>query len=142
MVSILSRFSRDAEGVAAIEFAILAPLFICMMFSMIGWGIYLGVSHSVQQIAADTARVAISGLSEGERESLALNFVSSQQSGDFPPIRKEKLKVQVADSKTIANQFTVMLTYDASDLPVWGLMTFVMPDPLIIKTTTIRIGGL
>ncbi|KQS84824.1 TadE/TadG family type IV pilus assembly protein [Rhizobium sp. Leaf383] len=141
-VPILSRFSRNADGVAAIEFAMIAPLFICMLFSMIGWGIYLGACHSIQQIAADTARSAVAGLSSAERMTLATSHVTSGATTGYALIDQAKLTVQVADDTAVANQFTVKLTYDASDLPVWNLMTFAMPSPMIVRSTTIRIGGL
>ncbi|TCM47420.1 Flp pilus assembly protein TadG [Rhizobium sp. PP-F2F-G48] len=138
---ILSRFSRNADGVAAIEFAMLAPLFICMLFSMVGWGFYLGACHSLQQIAADTARSAVAGLSATERTTLATGYATSQATAGYALINQARLTVQVADDAAVANQFTVKLTYDASDLPIWNLMTFAMPSPTIVRSTTIRIGG-
>ncbi|MBO9102039.1 MULTISPECIES: TadE/TadG family type IV pilus assembly protein [unclassified Rhizobium] len=138
----LSRFSRNTHGVAAVEFAIIFPCFICMLFSMVGWGLYLNVSHSIQQIAAETARAAVAGLSATERTTLATGYVSSQATAGFALIDKQKLTVQVADDNLLPNQFTVKLTYDASGLPIWNLMTFAMPDAMIVRSTTIRIGGL
>ncbi|KQR77550.1 TadE/TadG family type IV pilus assembly protein [Rhizobium sp. Leaf341] len=140
-MNIMSRFSRNAEGVAAIEFAMLAPLFICMLFSMFGWGIYFGACHSLQQIAADTARSAVAGLSPAERTSLATGYATSQATAGYALINQARLIVQVADDAAVANQFTVKLTYDASDLPIWNLMTFAMPSSTIVRSTTIRIGG-
>ena len=35
----------------------LAPLFILLLLGMVAYGIYFGASHSVQQIAADAARM-------------------------------------------------------------------------------------
>ncbi|PYE25909.1 Flp pilus assembly protein TadG [Rhizobium sp. PP-F2F-G20b] len=140
-MSIMSRFTRDASGVAAIEFAIIAPLFLAVMFTMVAWGLYLGATHSVQQIAADTARAAIAGLSASERNALASAYISAMKPGEFALINQKKLNVLVEDDKVRPNQFTVKLTYDASDLPIWNLMTFALPDTIIARSATIRIGG-
>ncbi|RVD33089.1 pilus assembly protein, partial [Mesorhizobium sp. M4A.F.Ca.ET.020.02.1.1] len=59
-----SRFRADAVGTTAVEFAMLAPLFILLLLGMVAYGIYFGASHSVQQIAADAARTAIAGLNQ------------------------------------------------------------------------------
>ncbi|CZT36811.1 TadE family protein [Rhizobium sp. 9140] len=140
-MSIMSRFTRDASGVAAIEFAIIAPLFLAVMFTMVAWGLYLGATHSVQQIAADTARAAIAGLSASERNALASAYIGAMKPGEFALINQKKLNVLVEDDKVRPNQFTVKLTYDASDLPIWNLMTFALPDTIIARSATIRIGG-
>ncbi len=140
-MSIMSRFTRDASGVAAIEFAIIAPLFLAVMFTMVAWGLYLGATHSVQQIAADTARAAIAGLSASERNALASAHIDAMKPGEFALINQKKLNVLVEDDKVRPNQFTVKLTYDASDLPIWNLMTFALPDTIIARSATIRIGG-
>ncbi|GLS32839.1 TadE-like protein [Mesorhizobium albiziae] len=63
-------FLRNTSATAAIEFALLFPIFILLFLGMIAYGIYFGASHSVQQIAADAARVAIAGLDETERQTL------------------------------------------------------------------------
>lgn len=140
-MSVMSRFTRDARGVAAIEFAIVAPLFLAVMFTMIAWGLYLGALHSVQQIAADTARAAVAGLSATERNALASAYIGSMRPGEFALINQKKLNVLVEDDKLRPNQFTVKLTYDASDLPIWNLITFALPDAIIARSATIRIGG-
>ncbi|SES21818.1 TadE/TadG family type IV pilus assembly protein [Rhizobium sp. NFR03] len=140
-MSIMSRLTRRASGVAAIEFAFIAPLFLGVMFTMVAWGLYLGATHSVQQIAADTARAAIAGLSASERNALASAYIGSMKPGEFALINQKKLNVLVEDDKVRPNQFTVKLTYDASDLPIWNLMTFALPDTIIARSATIRIGG-
>ena len=74
----LSRFRRDRRGVAAIEFAIVAPLLIMMMFGMIMYGSWFWMAHSVQSMASEGARAAIAGLDPAEREQLARAFVGLQ----------------------------------------------------------------
>ena len=133
-------FSRNNDGAAAIEFAIVAPLFILILLTLVGYGIYLSVAHSVQQLAADAARPSIAGPSEAERQDLANTYIhTSKISNGF--LDQDKLAVRVeADAKN-SNQFTVTLTYDASDLPIWALYSFAMPGKEISRYSTIRVGG-
>ena len=49
----LRDFARNQRGASAVEFAIVAPLFIVVLFTMIGYGIYFSAALSVEQIAAD-----------------------------------------------------------------------------------------
>jgi Flp pilus assembly protein TadG len=64
-----SRFRADTAGTSAVEFAMLAPLFILLLLGMVAYGIYFGASHWVQQIAADAARMlAALGVHVGEAD--------------------------------------------------------------------------
>lgn len=70
-------FVRDMRGASALEFALIAPVFLLMIFAMIAFGIYLGAAHSLQQIAAGAARASIAGLDEEERHSLARAYIAA-----------------------------------------------------------------
>lgn len=131
----------DNKGAAAIEFAILAPVFILLLLTFIAYGIYLGAAHAVQQLAADASRAAIAGLNATERQSLATAYIrSSSLDGTFLDL--DKLSVKVETDPSDVNQFTVALSYDASGLPIWSLYSFVMPEHVIHRYSTIRVGGI
>ena len=127
-----NHLTRDRSGTSAVEFALVAPLFILMMLGMLGYGIYFGAAHSIQQLTADAARTAIAGLDESERRSLAQAFIDAS-----------KLTVDVQDSAADGSQFVVGVSYDARDLPIWNLFSgLTMPRTTISRASTIRIGGL
>ncbi|WP_455271452.1 TadE/TadG family type IV pilus assembly protein [Rhizobium herbae] len=140
-MSLIARMRYNREGAAALEFAIIAPLFFLTIFTMIGYGIYLSASHAIQQIAADAARTAVAGLSETERKSLANSFIQSSAL-DYAFINKTKLTVDVEDDVSNLNQFTVTIVYDSSELPIWKLFSFALPDEEIKRYATIRLGGI
>ncbi len=140
-MSIITRVRQNNEGAAALEFAIVAPLFFLTIFTMIGYGIYLSASHAIQQIAADAARTAVAGLSETERKSLAKTFIQSSTL-DYAFINKNKLTIDVEDDVSNLNQFTVTIAYDSSELPIWKLFSFALPDEQIKRYATIRLGGI
>lgn len=135
-------FRKEKSGTAAIEFAILSPLFILLLMGMIAYGIHFGASHSIQQIAADAARTALAGVNANERSTLASNFVRLN-AGGYPFVDPQKLTVEARDSAADGNQFVVALRYDATDLPIWSLFRDLpMPGKTISRQSTIRVGGI
>jgi Flp pilus assembly protein TadG len=133
---------EDRGGATAVEMALLAPIYILLLMGMVAFGIYLGASHSVQQLASDAARASISGLTEAERQQIANGFIARNAAG-YAFVDPVKLRVLVADNETDATQFRVAVTYDARDLPIWTLLRDLpLPDTTIERRSTIRIGGL
>ena len=137
----LSRLSKDRAGTSALEFAIIAPLFFLVLFTLIAYGIYLSVTHSVQQIAADAARTAVAGLNPAERVTLVNRYLDASRF-DYSFLNRRKMKVLVSDDPNNPDQFTVTISYDSSDLPIWKLFTFALPQEKIERYSTVRVGGL
>ena len=139
---ILSNVFSEESGTSAVEFAIVAPLMLFLLFGMIGYGIYFGASHSIQQIAADAARTALAGLTPAERSSLATDYIRRNASG-YAFIDPSELTLSVGDSSADPEQFNVQVTYDARNLPIWNLFRALpLPGETISRRSTIRIGGL
>jgi Flp pilus assembly protein TadG len=137
----LSRLSKDRDGTSALEFAIIAPLFFLALFTLLAYGIYLSVTHSVQQIAADAARTAVAGLNSTERATLVNRYLDASRL-DYSFINRRKMHVVVADDPGNPDQFTVTISYDSSDLPIWKLFTFALPQEKIERYATVRVGGM
>jgi Flp pilus assembly protein TadG len=135
-------FASATSGAAAVEFAILLPLYLFFLLGMVAYGIYFGAAHSVQQLSADAARTAIAGLSAEERQTLARRFIERNAEG-YLFIDPDKLDVVIGDSTADGSQFDVTLSYDATDLPIWGLWERLpMPSRTILRRSTIRMGGI
>ncbi|MND44502.1 TadE-like protein [compost metagenome] len=137
----IRRFITNSSGAAAVEFAIVSPLFFIALLSMIAYGIYLSAAHSVQQLAADAARTAVAGLSDTERKTLATDFINRSMI-DSTLLDKSKLTLTAQADPGNPNQFTVALTYDASNLPIFNLFTYAMPSNQIKRFATVRVGGI
>lgn len=130
------------RGGAAIEFAILAPVYLMLVAGLLAYGIYFGAAHSVQQIAADAARVSIAGLDASERDSLVRSYIEDH-GGGYVLIDGGKLSYTIGSKPGDPNQYLVSLSYDAENLPIWNLyVPLPLPSRVIRYTATIRTGGL
>ena len=135
----ITAFARSTHGTSAVEVALLSPLYFLLMAGMAAYGLYLGTSHSLQQVAADAARAAIAGLSADERHEIALDYVAAN-AGTYPLIEAEHLTVGARDGE--AGRFVVSLDYDARSLPIWNLFDGLpLPQVTIVRRAAIRIGG-
>jgi Flp pilus assembly protein TadG len=137
----LPRWLHDRSGVAAIEFAIVGPLFFMVLLGVLIFAIYFGTVHSVQQLAAEAARATVQGLSETERAELAQNQVKSIV-GSYPLIDPNYLTVSAATSPGDANLFSVSISYDASRSIVFAFEGLIpMPPKTIARSAVVRRGG-
>jgi len=138
----LRSFNRNKSGTAAVEFAILAPVFLLILMGMIAFGLYLGVANAVQQLAADATRTALAGIDPPERLTLATSYIQ-KNAAKYSLIDPAKMQVNVDNAQSDPNQFTVTIRYDAENLPIWNLMTGLpLPNTTITRASTIRLGGI
>jgi Flp pilus assembly protein TadG len=137
----LKNFRSAAGGTGAVEFALVIPLFLAIVFGIVVFGSYLAMVHGVQQLAAEAARSSIAGLSESERSSLASSYVIGNV-GSYPLIDASHISVNAATSPSDANVFVVTVNYDASGMFVYSLPTFVPAPPTqIVRSAAIPRGG-
>jgi Flp pilus assembly protein TadG len=135
-------FAGNQSGASAVEFALVAPVFLLLLFGMVAYAIYFGAAHSVQQLAADAARTAIAGMDENERKDMVSRFISTNSSS-YTFIDGRKVTFTLGDSTKDVNQFALLVSYDASSLPIWNIFPgVVMPSSTITRKMEIRIGGL
>ena len=141
-MGLFEQWRRDVSGTSAVEFAILAPVFIMLLTGMLAYGIYFGAAHSIQQMAADAARTSIAGISATERDKLVKAYLDSN-AGDYMLIERNRLTFTIGDKPGDPTQYRVTLKYDASQLPIWNLYPpLPLPSTQIASTSTIRRGGL
>jgi Flp pilus assembly protein TadG len=139
--SILDRFRRAQHGASAVEFALILPAFLAIVFGIVMFGSYLAVVHGVQQLAAEAARSSVAGLSESERSRLANDYVTDN-AGAYILIDPSHLTVDAATSASDANVFTVTVRYDASGMFIYSLPSFVPSPPSIVeRAAAIPRGG-
>ena len=133
------RGGRTARrGSAAVEFAIVGPLFILLLVGMVVYGGWFWMAQSVQHMAAEAARAAVGGLDDDERQMLAQQSV--QTPGSLGPgMKADHLTVTVT---TNANQLRAEVAYDAAGHPLMALAGLVPAPPTDIRrTAVVRVGG-
>lgn len=134
-------FARCRGGASAVEFAMLVPVFLMLVFGIVIFGSYLAMVHGVQQLAAEAARRSVAGLNDTERTSLAAGYVSAN-AGSYPLITSDRLTVTSAASGAGGNVFVVTVDYDASQSFIYALPAFVpMPPSRIARSAAIPFGG-
>lgn len=134
----LKGFLAEQSGAAALEFAIVGPMFVVMLLGLCGYGGYFWMSHAVQQVANDAARAAMAGLDDAERTSLATSALNSEI-GDYVWLKPAKASLTVTNA---TDRISVSVAYDASETPFWSMKGLVpMPSTTITRTATVRLGG-
>jgi Flp pilus assembly protein TadG len=128
------------RGVSAVEFAMVLPVFLTIVFGIVVFGSYLAVVHGVQQLAAEAARSSIGGMSETERKSIASTYVTAN-AGTYPLVDATHLTVSAATSSSNANVFVVTVNYDASSMFIYSLPFVPMPPKQIARSAAIPYGG-
>ncbi|UAK26392.1 TadE/TadG family type IV pilus assembly protein [Sphingomonas nostoxanthinifaciens] len=131
------KLASDTRGLAVLEFALVAPLLLTILFGIAGYGGYFWRAHAVQQVANDTARAALPGLTAAERQSLALAAFSI----DLPAVGLDPTRATatVAEANGIV---TVNVSYDGSRDGFLNLSLVPLPSKLIKRLAAVRLGGL
>jgi len=138
MRRLLLSFSRARRGNAAVEFALIGPLFFFLLVGMVVYGGWFWMAQGVQTLAAEGARAAIAGIDADERIRLARGSVSNNLQGDAL-LSADAVQVAV---QTDASAIRVVVTYDASNHPLMALAGLVPTPPQTIERhATVRTGG-
>jgi len=141
LLQIVRTFQRARSGTSAVEFALILPVLLMLVFGIVVFGSYLAVVHGVQQLAAEAARSSVAGLSEAGRASLASGYVTAN-AASYPLIAPNHLTVNAATSQSDAKVFVVTVNYDASDMFIYSLPSFVPAPPRsIVRAAAIPRGG-
>jgi Flp pilus assembly protein TadG len=133
-------FASCRRGSSAVEFAMLLPVFLTIVFGIVVFGSYLAVIHGVQQLAAEAARSSIAGMTEAERSSLATAYVTNNAT-TYPLINPAKLTTVAATSSSNANVFVVTVNYDAASMFIYTLPFVPKPPTLVTRAASIPYGG-
>ena len=131
---------RCDRATSAVEFAMLLPIFLTLVFGIVVFGSYFAVVHGVQQLAAEAARSSVAGLSDAERGTLATNYVSAN-AGTYPLIDASHLSVNAVTSANGASVFVVTVSYDASSMFIYALPSVVKPPTTIMRSAVVPFGG-
>jgi Flp pilus assembly protein TadG len=99
-------------GTVSIEFAILVPVFLALLFGLIVFGIQYSARIALTYAAAEGGRAAVAGLSDPERQALALAAVQRTLQSLSPLVSADKADIDVAfASEADGEDVTVSIAY-------------------------------
>lgn len=130
---------RGDAGVAAVEFALVAPLFFVLVLGTMVYGIYFATWIAVTQIASDSARAAIAGLSTGEQNTIA-NATFNAEIAAFAPLLSST-RASISTSVPVAGRFAVTVSYDFSSFGFASLTLLPVPATRPSVTVTVSNGA-
>jgi Flp pilus assembly protein TadG len=131
----------DESGASAVEFALIFPVALLFFCGVMAYGVYFGAAHSVQQLAADAARASVGGLDDAERAAIAQAHVAASGSS-YPLLRAERIAVVAEPLGVDPTRFSVRVTFNSEDLPIWALAGLVpLPGKSIERVAVVKRGG-
>lgn len=134
----LVRRRRRREGSAAIEFALVGPLLVILLAGMVVYGGWFWLAQSVQSLATESARAAIGGLDDAERQQLAKAFVA-QAAAEGSGLDPALIATTITSD---ADAVRVTVVYDAHAHPILALAGLLpKPPALIERSAVVRTGG-
>lgn len=137
-VCVRNGFIKADGGTAALEFALVSPLFLFLIIGIVVYGSWLWMAQGVQSLASEGARAAVAGLDPGERDELARDAVDDGLAGAG---MLDPALTRVAVSSD-ARLIRVVVSYDAASHPLMAMATLVPPPPAHIeRSAVVRIGG-
>jgi Flp pilus assembly protein TadG len=131
----------DRRGSSAVEFALVFPCFLLMLFASVCYGVYIGTLHSVQQLAAEAARASVAGMSATERASIAQNFVSGHLAA-YPLLTPDRTTISVTEGTAPDYSFQVSVSFDMVGSVIYAFNGILpLPPALITRSAVVRRGG-
>ena len=131
----LSQFRSNEDGAVAIEFALLAPLLFAMLFGIVCLGYFMALSHSVQDLAAASARASLAGITSAERQGFAEAHLA-QAGSRYPLLDTAALSSTVSVSDGASAGITVNLDYTLD-----GSMLDLATGFLKLDVTSLKTGA-
>lgn len=135
-----SRPGSGEEGVAALEFAIVAPLFLALVFGIIVYGIYFTIWIAVTEAASEGARASVAGLDTAERITLATDEVTNFFTAYGPMLSLSHATILAQQVPGNAGAFEVAVTYDFSSMGL-GTLAGLLPVPTATPTATVIVSN-
>lgn len=132
------RLRRDDTGAAAVEFALVLPLLLLLVFGIISYGYMLSFRQALSQGAAEGARAAAVALVNEDKESLALQ-AANEAIGTYQNIKCNEgamvcsVTVDPCNANGDPAYANVTMTYAYKDeplTPAFPGLGLTMPDKL------------
>ncbi len=139
--SIAAQIYKQNVASSAVEFALVAPCFLLLIFGLSIYASIYVTLNGIQQLAAEAARASVAGLNDTERNQLAQAYISNN-TGAYPFLNAQKLTVTAGTTGTTSPTYQVSLAYDMSGSFIYTFTSmFPLPPPQIVRSAAIQRGG-
>lgn len=108
----IAEFAHRTEGAVAVEFVLIAPILFALLFGIVTLGFFIGVSHSVNQLATDAARASVAGLDETERRQIAVAYLAEAERR-YPLLTNEALSTTLDYDPSADHSLSISVSYNA-----------------------------
>jgi Flp pilus assembly protein TadG len=127
------------DGVAAVEFAIIAPVFLTILIGIIVYGLYFTVWIAVTQIASEAARAGLAGLTTAEQTSIATTRFNTGLASYAPILSSANATLTFPPAA--AGTFAVTVAYDFTSLGFSAITLLPVPAAKPSITITVSTGS-
>ena len=129
------------QGLAALEFALLAPALLMLVFAVVLYSFYFAALMGVRHAAIEGARAAVAGLSTAERTALAQDRAQAVISG-YGTLLAAGGGPVVTAGPDATGTFRVRVSYNMSGSPMMRYAAFVpMPSPTVSTSVIVTNGS-
>ena len=121
---------RRERGAAAVEFALIVPVFFLLLFGIISYGYMLNFRQSVSQAAAEGARAAAVAPASADRPAVAYDAIEQTMGA---ACGSTYLTCSTATPVSCSSCISVTVTYRYSDdpsKPIFPGIGIVIPETL------------
>lgn len=134
------RIATEEQGIAALEFALLAPALLMLVFAIVTYSLYFSALLGVRHAAIEGARAAMAGLSTAERASLAQSRAQRVIDGYGGLLASGTPVISAAADAT--GTFRVRISYDMSGSAVMRYAGFIpMPSSTLSASVIVTNGS-
>jgi len=129
------------KGMAALEFALIAPALLMLVFAIIIYSFWFSALMGVRQAASEGARAAMAGLSATERATLARDRAQAVIDG-YGALLSSSGTPQIEAGADGAGLFKVQVRYDMSGSPLLRYAGLIpMPSTTLAATVIVTNGS-
>ncbi|MDB5712907.1 MAG: TadE-like protein [Sphingomonadales bacterium] len=135
------RIGRCDQGLAAVEFALIAPILLMLVFGIIIYSLYFCAYMGVRVAASEGARAAVMGLSGAERTTLATARVT-QVLEAYRPLIGTSAAPTIEAVSAGTGLFRVRVSYDITGSPIMKFANLLpMPTAILQSEITVSNGS-
>lgn len=136
----MRRIRTCDRGIAALEFALLAPALLMLVFAIVIYSLYFSSLLGVRHAAVEGARAAVAGLSTAERSSLAQSRAQAVING-YGALLSSGHAAVITAGPDGTGTFRVRVSYDMSGSVIMHYAGFIPLPSSTISASIIVTNG-